>query len=316
MSRFYGARTALAATALLGAAAAAAAYNASRARAAERRYPPVGRFITIEGVRAHVLDVGTGDPIVLIHGNGALIEDMTSSGLVDALAERHRVIVFDRPGFGYSERPRSRSWAPKAQAEFLRAGLRALGVARATMFGHSLGTLVGVEMALLEPRLVRRLVLASGYYFPSPRLDVVMQTPPAIPGLGDVIRYTVSPLLATAMLPRIYETLFAPAPVEPRFEAEFPHGLLLRPSQIRAAAADSAYMMPTAAALAHRYRELAMPLTLVTGDGDRIVDPDNTLRLHHEMPGSRLVVIPGAGHMVHHTAMDAVRDAIAPPGPE
>ena len=178
------------------------------------------------------------------------------------------------------------------------------------MFGHSFGTLVAVELALLEPRLVRRLVLAGGYFYPSPRLDAVLQTPPAIPGIGDLLRYTVSPLLAAALLPKLYRTLFAPAPVPERFEDEFPHDLLLRPSQLRAAAADTAYLIPTAAALQHRYRELAMPLTLVAGAGDRVVDPDNSRRLHAEMPGSRLVIVPEAGHMVHHTAMEVVLEAI------
>jgi len=54
---------------------------------------------------------------VLFHGNGTMIQDLTISGLVDLLARNNRVICFDRPGFGYSQRTRSRLWTATAQAD-------------------------------------------------------------------------------------------------------------------------------------------------------------------------------------------------------
>src|SRR5215208_1987018 len=80
----------------------------ARARRTERRHPPVGRFITADRVRLHYYERGQGRPIVLLHGNGGTLDELLSSGLVDHLAQNHRVIAFDRPGFGYSERPHSR----------------------------------------------------------------------------------------------------------------------------------------------------------------------------------------------------------------
>src|SRR5207253_259946 len=97
------------APALLGSAAAlgaAALYSAKLTRDAERQHPPIGRFLEVDGVRLHYLEQGTGEPLALIHGNGTLIQDFTVSGLVDRLSERYRVIVIERPGYGYSERPR------------------------------------------------------------------------------------------------------------------------------------------------------------------------------------------------------------------
>jgi pimeloyl-ACP methyl ester carboxylesterase len=94
---------------LIGSAAvlgAAAIYNSKFARDAEHRYPPIGGFLNVNGVRMHYIECGQGDPVVLIHGNGGMLQDFTVSGLVDHLSSRHRVIVFDRPGFGYSDRPR------------------------------------------------------------------------------------------------------------------------------------------------------------------------------------------------------------------
>src|SRR5215212_2900094 len=117
--------------AMVAAMVAAAAYAVVQARAAERKTPPVGRFLDVDGVRLHYVEQGQGDPVVLIHGNGTLIQDFTVSGLVDSLSGRHRVIVFDRPGFGYSTRPRGRIWTPMAQAEVLQRALDVLGVKQA-----------------------------------------------------------------------------------------------------------------------------------------------------------------------------------------
>src|SRR4051794_24020244 len=219
---------------LVAALGATALFTITQARAAERRTPPIGRFLEVDGVRLHYLEKGQGDPVVLIHGNGSLIQDFTVSGLVDSLSGHHRVIVFDRPGFGYSTRPRTRIWTPMAQAEVLRKALDQLGVEQAIVLGHSWGTLVAVALALQAPDLVRGLVLLSGYYFPTARLDVPSLSQPAIPVIGDVMRYTVSPLLGRLLLPRILRRVFEPAPVPERFDRLFPKGMTLRPSQLRA----------------------------------------------------------------------------------
>ena len=118
-----------AATVMLALAASAAA-NYALAKRAERRNPPQGSFVAVDGVRLHYLDRGSGPEVVVLHGLGSLTNEMTASGIVDALAADHRVIVFDRPGFGYSERPRGRIWTPAAQATLLRRALDKLGVAR------------------------------------------------------------------------------------------------------------------------------------------------------------------------------------------
>ena len=169
-------------------------------RDAEREYPPIGRFLDVDGVRLHYIEQGQGEPLLLIHGNGTLIQDFTINGLVDRLSKRYRVIVFDRPGYGYSERPRQ-VWTPRAHATLFEHALQQLGVEHAIVLGHSWGTMVAVSLALQAPTLVRSLVLLSGYYFPTARMDVVLSSPNAIPGIGDALRHTLSPPLARLMLP-------------------------------------------------------------------------------------------------------------------
>jgi pimeloyl-ACP methyl ester carboxylesterase len=248
--------------------------------------------------------------LVLVHGNGTMIQDFTVSGLVDRLAKRFRVIVIDRPGYGYSTRPRQ-LWTPRMHARLFQKALEQLGVGQATVFGHSWGTLVAVALALEFPSLVQRLILASGYYYPTVRADVFLLSPPAIPVIGDAMRYTISPLVARAILPRMLKRMFQPAAVPEQFDRHFPKEMMLRPLHLRAAAEDAALMTPSVMELEQHYRELSVPLTLITGGDDQISDVGRqSARLHRELPKSEFIVLPGLGHMIHHLDPDAVAGAI------
>ena len=108
--------------------AAMTAYNVYRARKAEREHPPVGQFVTVGGIRLHYIERGEGPPVVLLHGNVVTAEDFDSSGVLDLIAKRHRVIAFDRPGFGYSERPHGSVWSAGTQAKLIRDAFAVLGV--------------------------------------------------------------------------------------------------------------------------------------------------------------------------------------------
>ncbi|ANY85349.1 alpha/beta hydrolase (plasmid) [Microvirga ossetica] len=289
---------------------AAVLYNWQRAEAAERKTPPTGRFLNVDGVRVHYIERGEGEPVVLIHGNGTMIQDFTVSGLVDRLASRYRVIVFDRPGYGYSSRPRQ-LWTPRAHAKLFQRALGQLGVGHAVVLGHSWGTLAAVALALESPSLVRSLVLASGYYCLTLRADMFLFSPPAVPVIGDAMRHTISPLVARAILPGLIKQMFAQAVVPERFERQFPKEMMLRPSQLRAAAEDAALMTPSVMELQHHYRELRMPITIITGADDQIADVGRqSERLHRELPQSEFIALPGLGHMVHHLAPDAVASAV------
>jgi pimeloyl-ACP methyl ester carboxylesterase len=62
----------------------------------------VGKFVDVDAVRLHYVEQGRGEPLVLLHGNGSMIQDFTSSGLIETASEKHRVIAFHRPGYGHS----------------------------------------------------------------------------------------------------------------------------------------------------------------------------------------------------------------------
>jgi pimeloyl-ACP methyl ester carboxylesterase len=158
--------------------------NHRLAKRAERDNAPTGKFIEIDGVRLHCVERGTGDPLVLLHGNGSMVQDFQASGLIELGAERYRVIAFDRPGFGHSEPPRSTIWTPEAQAELFHGAFSKIGVSRAIVLGHSWGASVPIALALQYPEVVSGLALVSGYYYPSVRADVVAMSIPAVPALA------------------------------------------------------------------------------------------------------------------------------------
>jgi pimeloyl-ACP methyl ester carboxylesterase len=298
------------AAAIAGALAIAALVNRRMARNAEKDNPPAGQFLEVDGVRLHYVERGSGTPLVLLHGNGSMIQDFDSSGLIDLAASNYRVIVIDRPGFGHSDRPRNVIWTPAAQAELVNGALRKLGVSNAIVLGHSWGASVAIALALKFPKLVQGLVLASGYYYPTLRPDVVALSAPAVPIAGDVLAYTLSPIVSRVMWPLMTANIFSPRPVPAKFEG-FPKEMALRPSQIRASAAESALMIPDAFYFRSEYANLKMPVVIVAGEEDKVVDIDaQSARLHHAVPQSSFHRIAGTGHMVHQTATGVVMSAI------
>jgi pimeloyl-ACP methyl ester carboxylesterase len=299
--------TVLAGTAALAVLAVA---NHLVARRTERRHPPQGSFMEVDGVRLHYSDRGEGSPVVLIHGNAVTGDDWNTSGVAELLRANHRVIIFDRPGFGYSERPRGHLWTAAQQAELLHKALRQLGVERPVVVGHSWGTIVALALAERHQAETAGLVLLSGYYFWTLRPDALLVAAGAIPVLGDVLRYTVSPLLGWLQMPLLKWAMFSPARVSARFQAEYSPAMALRPSQIRATSVDGALMIPGALALRGDYKDLTLPVVIMAGDGDRIVFKRRSEQLRDSIRGSVLQIVKGAGHMIHHLAARQVTQAV------
>ena len=166
-------------------------------------------------------------------------------------------------------------------------------------------------MGLAKLHRTAGLVLISGYYMPTTRLDTVLMSPPTIPILGDLTRYTVSPLLGWLMAPALFRQLFSPAPVTEAFKRHNPTSMTLRPWQVRANAADTALMVPGAETLKKRYDALNVPVIILGAPGDKIVDTQqHATSLHRQLRHSQLRLVNGSGHMLHHTAPSQVVAAV------
>ena len=282
--------------------------NISLELIARWRNPPTGQFLDINGVRLHY--VVAGDPhalaLVMLHGNGTLLQDFDISGLMATASNNFRVICFDRPGFGHSTRPRAVIWSPERQAELLCAALARLGIERALVLGHSWGALVALAMARHNSERVKGLVLISGYYFPTWRFDVWFASAAAIPLVGDALRYTISPISTWLALPVFAKKTFAPRPVPDVVKTQYPRLMLIRPSQLRAVAEDSAFMLPSAARMMMSYRRLECPTAIIAGRNDEIVDSQQAVELQKAMPHAAVTVAPDLGHMLHYFVADGI----------
>ncbi|WP_036019063.1 alpha/beta fold hydrolase [Bradyrhizobium sp. WSM1743] len=286
--------------------------NIGFSKLAERRNPPIGKFLKCDGVVLHYID--RGDPaapcVVLLHGNGSMLQDFIISGLVDLLARNNRVVCFDRPGFGHSQRPRLRIWSAAAQAALLMKALDQLGVRDPVVLGHSWGAFVAIALGVRKDYPTRGVVLASGYYFPTGRLDVWLMSAPAIPLLGDLVSYTVAPIISWAILPGALRKIFAPRSVPPAFKNEFPTSLVLRPTQLRAAAEESALLIPTAAQLQSHYSTMGRRVQIFHGAEDRVIEVKQARDLHQALLRSDLHLVPNAGHMVTHADPAGIAEAV------
>lgn len=288
--------------------AAAATYVRRKKRQAEWQHPPQGRFIHVNGVRLHYTEQGTGKPLVLLHG--AVGQDFGVSELVDLAAAQYRVIVFDRPGYGYSERPRDVLWGPHAQAKLIHDALEQIGVSQAIVLGHSWGTLVAMALAIDFPESVDGLLVASGHYYPTLRPEVPFAVQRLVPVIGDVMRHTTTPIMMRAMWPLLIKRMFQPNEVPHRFR-KFSAWMAARPLQIRASAEELTYAIPSIIALRKRYEELDVPLVILAGSEDRMAYMSkHALRLHRQLPASELRIIQGCGHMLHHVRPEQVLEAV------
>jgi len=281
------------------AAAGAGLFVHSRARRARVAFPPRGQFTA----GLHFREAGSGSAVVMLHGLGAMLEDFELAGLFDLAARDYRVVAFDRPGYGYSERSARN---PLAQARLLHEAFENLGITRPVIVAHSLGTQVALAYAIQYPQNVRGLVLAAGYYYPSVRPDALMLVPPAIPLIGTFLRHTFSPLIARLLWPAWLKVLFSPLPV-PQY---LPAWRALAPGQLRSVGEESALLLPATIAMRKRYWRIKTPSIIIAGAKDRYVSPSHSRRLHEDLRFSTYLEIPEAGHMVHHAAPDAVLRSI------
>jgi pimeloyl-ACP methyl ester carboxylesterase len=279
-------------------------------RAVSQR-PPIGKKLLVRGRAIQFVDRGSGSCVVILHGNGSMLEDIASSGLIDQLADNNRVVVFDRPGFGESDRESEGTWTPEREADLIAEVLTRLGVHRPIIVGHSWGTLVALSLALRDPTSIAGLVLLSGYYYPTTRLDVALQTPASLPVIGNILRHTVLPLIGRLSAPVAFRKLFKPQSVPGRFLREYSVPLATRPSQLKSSADDTVSMPHAARVLSGRYCEIKVPVHLIAGSDDAIVSTsEQSQRLKQELDLSSLEILEGVGHMTHHARPDLVLKAV------
>jgi pimeloyl-ACP methyl ester carboxylesterase len=275
-----------------------------------RAYPPRGRFVKVRRLRQHLVELGTAPadtpPIVLIHGAGCNLEDMRLD-LGEQLAARHRVILIDRPGMGWSKRKSRDGSAPQFQAAILRELLDQLGIARAIIVGHSWGGALAMSFALDYPDRTAALILLSSPLYPHAHPTTSLYALFAAPILGWIYAHTLALPLGLPFIGLALGSAFLPQLPPRDYLKRSAALLLLRPSTFLANARDMADLKNNLEPLPARYRGLSVPTLVVSGAADFVVAPTlHAMPFAAAVPRAKLVILPGIGHMLHHAAAERV----------
>ncbi len=201
----------------------------------QRNYPQAGTSVEVSGATLNVIELGPrdapGPPVVLIHGASSNLKTMQLP-LGEMLAGRHRVILIDRPGHGWSTRAREADSTPAIQSKMIDEALEKLGVNKAIFVVHSWAGALGARMALDYPARVAGLVMLAPVLYPWTggvgRYNDVVTTPV----IGPLLAYTITLPLGTFLTGPGARTAFLPQIMPENFISDTATPLLLRPARI------------------------------------------------------------------------------------
>ena len=281
--------------------------------AIERKHPPSGQFVDVEGGRLHLVALGPADApaVVLLHGAAGNLGDMRLA-LGDRLAARYRIILIDRPGHGWSERHGGRADAsPARQARLIHQALEAIGVRRAIIVGLSWSGALAAAYALDYPQSVAGLLLLAPVTHPWPGGIAWYDHALTAPVVGPLFARTLGYPIGKFLIGQGVRAAFEPRQPPPDYLERAGGELILRPNELTANAEDLADLHAFVTAQAPRYASLQAPTIVITGDVDEIVSPEiHSRTIAAVLPRAKLIVVPGAGHMVQFTATEEIVQAI------
>jgi len=279
---------------------------ATEDRAHDRPGAGRGRWVQADDVRLHITEQGAADAplLVLVAGTGAWAGTWVSN--VDAMQSAGwRVVTIDLPPFGFSARPADRNYTRHAQAQRLLAAIRSLGKAPVVLLGHSYGGGPAAEAAMLEPALIRHLILVDAAIGLRSKNDTSCDVSD---WAGTLLAWR--PLRSTLIANTATQPIFTSRLLEQfvaRKEAVTPErtAIYREPFKVRgtsAAIGDWAYQFatscesPRSQSLAG-FASLKPPLTLLWGEQDSVTPLRQAREIAAAAPGARLLMLPGVGHI-------------------
>ena len=265
------------------------------------------RSVAVNGTSLNYVSAGSGRPVVLIHGNPGSHHDYTFS-VFERLAQSYHVFAFDRPGHGHSERPDSRTTV-EVQAAMLRDALRKLSIEKPILVGHSWGGSVALAAAVDYGSELSGIVLLAPAAYPTVSVEW-WSLLPRVPLLGPLAVKAFAPYVGRTVVKGSLKDAYHPQDLHDEY-ADHVAELWTRADRIGAWAEDERTLRASLERLSQHYSEIDLPVVIVTGDADRVLDPkQQAYPLHRAIPHSRLIVLPGTGHQLPQTRPDAVIAAI------
>jgi pimeloyl-ACP methyl ester carboxylesterase len=277
----------------------------------QRAHPAAGRMVEVTGGALHVIELGprdaAGPPIVMLHGASSNLEVMRQP-VGDRLGDKHRVILIDRPGHGWSTRADPEASTSEVQARMIEQALAKLGIGRAIFVVHSWAGALGARIALDYPDTVAGLVMLAPVAYPWPGGVGRYNSLIATPVIGPLLAYTITLPLGLLLAEPGARSVFLPQTLPDGFVRNTATLLLLRPREFIANARDLVTLKAAVTAQAPRYAEIKVPVTIISGDK---ADKTVFTKIHSRpfaaaVAQTKLVVVPGVGHMVPQAVPDLV----------
>jgi len=280
----------------------------------ERTFKAQGQPVAVAGAVLNVVDLGpreTATPaLLLLHGASSNLRAMRQP-LGDMLARSYRAILIDRPGHGHSPREREVDSTPAVQARMIGEALDRLGVGPVIVVAHSWAGALAVRMALDAPSRVAGLVLLAPVTHPWRGGVGWYNRVVTTPAIGPLLAHTITLPLGLLMTEPGARNVFQPQAMPQDFVKSTATALLLRPREFLANARDLVTLKQAVAEQAPRYGEIKLPVTIISGDVDKTVSTNIHSRpFAAAVAGTRLIVLPGMGHMIQNAAPDLVMSEI------
>jgi pimeloyl-ACP methyl ester carboxylesterase len=243
--------------------------------------------ISINGCDLYYEDSGGHDKPVLMLSHGLLWSTALFQHQVEDLSDRYRVICYDHRGQGRSAVPKGRSITIEACYRDAVALIEALNVGPCHFGGLSMGGFVAMRLAARRPDLLRSCVLIETSADPEPAENV-----DSYRRLNLVARWIGLRLVAAKVMPIMFGRTFMTDP------ERAPERTLWRGRMVanRRTIYKAVNGVIERAGVYHELRQITTPTLIIVGDEDVATKPDRSERMHAAIQGSKLVVIPGAGH--------------------
>ncbi len=238
--------------------------------------------------------IGTGDPVLLIHGFGA--SSYSWRHIIAPLAQKYRVITVDLKGFGESPKPRDDLYSVYEQARLVRNFILVNGLQNLHIIGHSYGggvaLVTSIYLSTSHPHLQKSLVLIDSIAYPQALPDFIEVL--ATPILGPLAIYaTPNTLQVKSLLEKVY---FNDALI-PQDAIDHYAGNLGKPNAKYATLTSARQMLPTdLQQFSDNYANLTIPTLIIWSRNDEIIPLAIGERLHKNLPNSKLVVLSDVGH--------------------
>ena len=251
------------------------------------------------GFRMYYEEHGNGFPLLLINGLGS--DHLEWLHQLPAFEARFRLVVFDNRGTGLTDVPPG-PYTTAQMADDAAALLRARGIDRSHALGVSLGGMIAQELALRHPDLVERLVLGCT----GPGGELSVRPSPEAMGAFALAKGEDPEAELRRMLPFLYTDACIrdrPGEIEGFVRRRLDH-----PTP------PEGYSAQLFAAVTHdassRLEKIRARTLVITGDADRLVNWENSLRLAGRIPEATLVVLPGAPHRLFAETADAFNQEV------